>query len=109
MKNYIKYMRRQGKHIQRMHAFIFAGTITFSIAAVVLYYDYGFWHDRYSRNEGSLTVTSTTTMHETPSEALSRFFGEAKNQFTTIKKPSVSIFEGKETYSKSSTTERETP
>jgi hypothetical protein len=86
-----------------LHAFVFAGTITFVIAAVVLYYDYGFWHEHYSRGNDDVVVASSTSnqgLNESPFDALSRFFGEARDQFKGVASSSTSIFEGKESYSK---------
>lgn len=99
MKNYITYMRRQAKHVQHLHAFIFAGSITFVIAAIILYSDYGFWHERYNRNDTS-AITSTTEMAESPIKVLSRFFGEAHSQFKGVASSSGGFFEGRETYIK---------
>lgn len=103
MKSYLKYIRRQSKHIQHIHAFIFAGSITFVIAAVILYYDYGFWHEHYNRDTDVVAATSTSSdlgLNESPLDALSRFFKEAKNQFNSITSTSGGILEGRESYSK---------
>jgi hypothetical protein len=101
LKHYISLLRRQSKHMQHVYAFIFAGTITALIAAVILYTDYGFWHDRYIRDDSALVVKSTTPM-ESPSKALSNFWSEAYEKFHAIGSVSGSLLEGKEVYVKDS-------
>ena len=99
MKNYIKYIKRQGKHIQHIHAGIFAGSVTFIIAAFILYYDYGFWHEKYVRDETVMDASSTVTM-ESPSQSFSNFLSEAKSRFIGVKEAGSGSFEGKESYTK---------
>ncbi|MFA5132077.1 MAG: hypothetical protein WC444_01975 [Candidatus Paceibacterota bacterium] len=99
---YIDFLRRQPKHMQHVYAFIFSGSITVLIAGIILYTDYGFWHDRYVRDDSALVVQSTSTPSnmESPGEALSSFWNEAYDQFHSIGKSSGSLLEGKETYIK---------
>jgi hypothetical protein len=105
MKNYIKYLKRRSKHVQHIHAAVFAGSITFLIAVFILYSDYGFWHEKYRREEvsveASLASSSTKeSVPESPMDALSRFFSEAHTQFKGVTASSGSFLEGKETYSR---------
>lgn len=96
-------MRRQSEHVQRVHAFIFAGAITASIASVILYTDYGFWHEKYDRNNDLIVegvITSPKVAPEPPSEMFSRFWNEARTQFGNIGQSGASMLEGKEIYSK---------
>ena len=101
LKNYIAFLRRQPPHLQHIYAAVFAASITGLIAFAVLYIDYGFWHERYIRDD--MEVVSTSTMvskpaptPESPATMLSRFFGEAKTRLQEI---NVS---GKEIYTKES-------
>lgn len=96
LKHYVSVLRRQSKHMQHVYAFIFAGSITALIAAVILYTDYGFWHDRYVRDDSALVVKEEKTQMESPGQALSSFWGEAYEKFRAI--GSGSLLEGKETY-----------
>lgn len=93
--------------MQHVYAFIFAGSITALIAAVILYTDYGFWHDRYVRDDSVLVVKEKTPM-ESPSQALSNFWGEAYDKFRVIGSASGSLLEGKETYTKEENSAEET-
>lgn len=95
--HYIEFLRRQPRHFQHVYAAVFAGTITVVIAMIILYVDYGFWHEKYVKEE--LLVTATTTYKaESPTQMFSRFFSEAGTRFGEIKMPSKEMFQGKETY-----------
>ena len=105
--HYIEFLRRQPSHMQHIYAAIFAGSITALIAFVILYVDYGFWHERYKRED--LTVIATTTVvgapvttPEAPGEMLSRFFGEATDRIKSIDVSGIEMLRGKETYSQES-------
>jgi hypothetical protein len=100
MKNYIKYLRRQSKHIQHAHAAVFAGTITAIIAVFILYYDYGFWHEEYVRGSFGDTSASSSVVTQTPMESFGRFLSEARERLGGIKDTTGSFFEGRETYTK---------
>lgn len=93
LEHYIRYMRRQSKHVQNVHAVVFAGTITGLIAAVIMYTDYGFWHERYVSDD---LVVAQKNQIESPGEALSSFFSEAQSRFSSIQ--FSGMFSGKETY-----------
>lgn len=99
--HYIEFLKRQPHHIQHIYAAVFAGSITIVVAMIILYVDYGFWHERYVRDD--LTVASTTAsvstpIPESPGEMFSRFFGEAKGRLHSIDMPTKDMFIGKETY-----------
>lgn len=99
-KNYIDFLRRQPRHAQHIYAFIFAGSITAIIASIILYVDYGFWRERYSSKPMDTTVATSTVLVESPSEVLSRFIIEAREQFNAIRESGESFLEGKEVYTK---------
>lgn len=101
--HYIEFLRRQPDHMQHIYAVIFAGSITALIAFVILYVDYGFWHERYVRDDTNVVATSTVIgapipTPESPREMLSRFFGEASDRLKEIKMPSKEMLQGRETY-----------
>lgn len=98
LKNYIAFLRRQPLHMQHVYAFIFAGTITVLIASVILYADYGFWHEKYSDKAIAVSTSTTTVAPESPMDMLSRFFDEAKTQLHNINTSGSKLLEGKETY-----------
>lgn len=99
LRHYIRHVRRQSKHVQHVHAVVFAGTITALIALVILYTEYGFWHETY-RAEDSIATEETTTFNpESPGRSLLEFFKEAKDRFSAIGSEG-SLLEGKETYTK---------
>ncbi len=97
LKHWISILRRQPKHMQHLYGFIFAGSITALIAGFILYTDYGFWHERYQRVDETATI-ATTTSSESPSEMITRFWNEARAQFSGIGITTASLLEGKETY-----------
>ncbi len=99
LKHYISVLRRQPRHMQHMYGFLFAGSITALIAGFILYTDYGFWHERYTRQDETLVIRDEGEP-EPPSKMLSRFIEQARTQFGTIGKTGSSILEGKETYTR---------
>jgi hypothetical protein len=99
---YIHRLRRQSKHVQHVHAFIFAGSITGLLAAFILYYDYGFWHQHYTSKEVIGESVVQQPEGAPPGEVLSGFWSEAKKQFSGMGSSTASLLEGKETYQTSS-------
>lgn len=96
IRHYIRYMRRQGKHVQHVHAAVFAGVITALIAGFILYTDYGFWHETYIREDEAGKAQEPVTL----SGSLERFMSDAKTKFSSIGSSSANLLEGKETYKK---------
>lgn len=102
--HYIVILRRQPAHIQHMYAALFAGTITMLFAVIILYFDYGFWHEKYSRNEIGIEVYSaTSTDNDTvivssPSDMIGNFVKEARDKLHGISNGKADILEGKDTY-----------
>lgn len=91
---YLQYMRRQSKHVQHVHALLFAGAITALIASFVLYTDYGFWHETYRREplgEEPRVVDDQT---------FGAFLREAKENFQKIGSAGTNLLEGKETFTR---------
>lgn len=100
LEHYIRTMRRQSKHVQHMHAFVFAGAITGAIAFFILYTDYGFWHETYVADDLLVEQAEPSFNPESPGESFMRFLREAKEKFGEIGSSSSSLFEGKQVYKK---------
>lgn len=98
LEHYIRHMRRQSKHVQHMHAFVFAGAITGVIGIFILYADYGFWHETYTSDDLVVEQAKDSFDPESPGESMMRFFREAKDRFDTLGSSGASLLEGKETY-----------
>lgn len=81
-----------------MHAAIFAGTVTCVLGAAILYSQYGFWRERYSRQE-EITQESSEGKMVSPDTILSDFFREASVRFTAATGAMGSFLESKDTYS----------
>jgi hypothetical protein len=102
---YVIALRRQPSHMQHVYAAVFAGFITVLLGVMILYFDYGFWHERYSREETleEVQVPSVAPVEvRSPGDMLGGFFKEARSRLDTIKTSSSSLLEGKETYNRSS-------
>jgi hypothetical protein len=97
IEHYIRYVRRQSKHMQHMHAFAFAGIVTGLIAIFILYTDYGFWHEQYRSDD---IVAAQNAQIQSPGAAVASFFSEAKSRFGSIRSSSSTLFTGTETYVK---------
>lgn len=94
--HYVKYMKRQSVHIQHVHAIAFAGIITALLTGVILYTDYGFWHETYVAEDVTQMVADT----DNDRVSWGSFFTEAKVRFSQIGSQGVNLLEGKETYKK---------
>ena len=103
LKLYIEFLRRQPSHMKQIYSAIIAGGITALIASVILYVDYGFWHERYVRDEINIasSTESITTLPQAPESPLhmfSRFIDEAKIQLGNINSSRQELLKGKEVY-----------
>ena len=97
--HWLAFLRRQPAHMQKVYSAIIAGTITAAIAAVILYVDYGFWHEKYLSDKIVAQIASTTEAQpESPSEMFSRFVQDARTQFSAINTSGKEMLEGKEIY-----------
>lgn len=101
---YIVFLKRQPEHMRHIYAILFSGIITLFLGAIILYFDYGFWHERYSRQEAIETENLTTNEDQitvqSPTEMMGSFFQEASEKFHAITDATSSIFGGEETYVK---------
>jgi hypothetical protein len=96
--HYLRHVRRQSKHVQHLHAVVFAGLITALITSVILYTDYGFWHETYKAD--SLVAEEASFKAETESRSFGEFLREAKARFGSIGTAGANLLEGKETYTR---------
>lgn len=104
IQHYLVVLRRAPVHMQHVYAVFFAGVVTAALASVILYFDYGFWHDTYSRTEiveKRNTVDQVVVIHS-PSEMIEDFFKEASDKIKTIQVSSSSLPTGKENYMRGS-------
>ena len=102
--NWLAFLRRQPIHMQHIYSAIIAGAITSIIAAVILYVDYGFWHERYLSDEITVNIASSTEAQpESPSEMFSRFVGDARTQLDAINSSGKDMLKGKEVYTNTAT------
>lgn len=101
LRGYIRHVRRQNKHIQHLHAFVFASVITGIVVGFILYYDYGFWHDVYVNTENTAVVSEGSLQEEgeSPLESFSRLLEEAKLRLGEVGNSGQMLLEGTEVYS----------
>jgi hypothetical protein len=95
-KGYVRYLRKQSIYMQQLHALVFAATITGVTAFLILYYDYGFFHDVYIQKSAS--AEEQTADIPSPMEAFTSFLSEAKGRFESIGQGGSGFLEGKATY-----------
>ncbi len=84
MKRYFRYLQRQPHYAQKIHAGFFAGIITLAIAGVWLYYQYGFWNDKYvieglpAQTGGDEQITEVkNNISESPLDVLKNIYNES--------------------------------
>lgn len=92
-------MRNSPKHIQQLHALVFSASVTVFLAVCILYFDYGFWHERYQKNEEVTTEQKIEEKSLSPTSLFSDFFKEAGEKLDTVKEGGSALLEGKESYS----------
>lgn len=95
---YVLHVRKQSPRVQQLHAFVFASVITGITAFLILYYDYGFFHDKYTRKEESSLEEIHTDPLPSPTSALGNFFGEVKYRFGALGSGSADLLHGKDVY-----------
>lgn len=83
-KGYVRYLRKQHVHVQKIHAATFAGIISLTFFAAVLYLEYGYWDVKYERaaEAEKLSKQDSTVLKESPTESLARLIAEGKTRFT---------------------------
>jgi hypothetical protein len=106
---YIRHLRKQSVHNQRVHAFSISGVITVIITVLWLHFHYGFWspvddtvyEEAQAYEVRPLTkVDGTTTEAQlnSPSEVFTNFFTEVKRRIDEISFDFSSVISDKETF-----------
>jgi hypothetical protein len=105
VKHWLAFLRRQPKHMQHVYAVIFSAVITSLIASAILYYDYGFWHEKYSRTDSLVVQVKPEEIIKTqsPGELIGSFLKEAKEKVNALQTGSSNILQNKEVYTKDAT------
>ncbi len=85
--------------MQHIYAFVFSSSVTTLLASVILYVDYGFWHEKYERTE-PVVIQKEEIVTKSPFEMFSDFLGEARDRFNTMESSSASFLQGKEVYTR---------
>lgn len=101
LRSYIRHVRKQGEHVQRFHAIIFAGTITLLLAALILYAQYGFWHTVYDSKEVVIREEEPVAFGS-PLETFSRLLAEGKTRFREALRTTSPLTGEGETFDRSS-------
>ena len=102
-KHWLIVLRRQPSHMKHVYAALGAGLITAGLAALILYVDYGYWHEKYSRGEGDGTEPVAEEMVNvvSPGKMIGAFFQEASKKVKEIDLTvPEGILEGKDNYTK---------
>lgn len=105
VKHWLAFLRRQPKHMQHVYAVTFSAIITSFFASIILYYDYGFWHERYSRNDALVPVEQNNESMKTqsPGELMGSFLKEAKEKVNLIQTDTSNVLQRNEVYIKDGT------
>lgn len=90
--------------MQHVFALAVSGAVTTLLGIGILYFDYGFWRERYSRSE-TATINTTISKKEevttvSPGQMLGGLFKEASVRIEAIKNDKIISLDGKEIYSK---------
>ena len=96
-RHFLAFLRRQPRHMQHMYALAIAAISTGIVAAIILYADYGFWHEQYIAQD-LLSSTTTPITLESPSEMIGRFWNDARTQFGGVRELGASLLQGTDTY-----------
>ncbi len=96
---YLSHVRKAPEQLQEVHAVLFSIAVTALLGAAVLYFDYGFWHERYTKSDDE-TLHKIEEKSDSPITMFSSLFDEAKDKLQTIQSGGGSILEGKKSYSK---------
>lgn len=113
VRHWVAFLRRQPRHMQHVYAAIFSGVVTALLAAIILYYDYGFWRDKYSASDSVIVTASEPEVTSiSPGEMMDGFLKEVGMRMQALKSTKDTLLEGKEIYVNDSTStemDTETP
>lgn len=102
LKGYIRYVRKQHVHVQRLHALFFAGGICLLLGIAILYTGYGYWHEEYSKDQQLYLEKQNENNYigaVSPLERMAELFKEGKDRLSNI----TSSFGGGSTYQRNAT------
>ena len=102
-KSYVRYLRKQRVHIQHIHALTFSGIICFLLGVIILYYQYGFWHAEYVREE-KVKKEDTTVLTESPVDAFSQLVKEGSKRFSETMSSFTPFMESETAFDREATT-----
>lgn len=68
------------------------------IAIGILYIDYGFWHERYDKDEVLLEQKEVQITSKSPFDMMSLFFDDARDKLSDLESSGATLLEGKEVY-----------
>lgn len=90
--------------MQHVYSIVFSAVITGLMAGFILYNEYGFWHEKYSRTdvEEVISAPAPEVASESPKDMIGGFFKEAGERLNAIRTSTSSLLEGKEEYTKES-------
>ena len=102
--HWLVFLRKQPAHMQHVYALAFSGLVTSILGIGILYFDYGFWHDKYSSKEKVATLEQKNPVGESqsPGQLMGDFFKEASTRINSIKESKPNFLEGKEVYTQES-------
>lgn len=95
---YVSHVRRSSKHVQQIHAVTFAGGVTLLLASAILYFDYGFWQERYDSKE-MVIEKKIESDSLSPTQMFSQFINEVGGKMSSLQSGGNALLEGRETYS----------
>ena len=98
---YLDVLRRQPEHMQHIYAVLFAAGITILLASLLLYSEYGFWHERYQRSDSvaeTISEPSLDVASKSPLDMAAIFFKDAQDQLSKVKTSSQGLLDGKDVY-----------
>ena len=104
LRHYLSVMRRAPKHMKHVYSFVFASAVTLLLVCIILYVDYGFWHDKYDSSQDLTAVGTNTreTKPESPGAMTGRFWAEIESKWASVNQEGAnigkSLFESKDTY-----------
>ncbi len=88
--------------MQHVYAVFFSGAVTLFLGAFILYFDYGFWRDKYSAQDSIVVEKQQEKDVETisPGQMMDGFLKEVGVRMQALKSTKDTLLEGKELYTK---------
>ncbi len=88
--------------MQHVYAIVFSGAVTLFLGSIILYFDYGFFRDKYSAQDSVVVEKQQEKEVDTisPGQMMDGFLKEVGMRMQALKTTKDSFLEGKEMYSK---------